>query len=144
MKKTVNNKESKCIREALGLCQEAFAELCGVKQSLISRWEKEGPTLQENIQKLIVLREEIESPKNLKKLKRLIEEEGPGTVAPLLKFAGKGMGSRGVEAALAVGAVSGAGLFGKGLLALGGALGTYQLLKSVFDPEPDDSTEDES
>ena len=127
--------DCKRIRVDLGLKQETFAKLCGVKQSLVSRWEKEGPVLEQNIQKLRVLWDETRDRKRLKTLKRKIEEEVLDTVASLLVFAGRGLGTRGVGAALAVGAVSGIGLFGAGLLALGGAYGTYKLLKTVFEPD---------
>ena len=80
-----------------------------------------------------------------KKLKKhLKDEDGPAALAPLLACAVKGSSLKGIRAALAVGALSGAGLFGVGLLALGGAFGTYKLLKSVFEPEEEDSDEDES
>ena len=139
--KNLAGKDCKEILEKLTLSQKEFAELCGVKQSLVSRWEKDGPILEENIVKLGILHEEVMKPKRLKKLKKhLNDEDGPAALAPLLACAVKGS-KKGLRAAFAVGALSGAGLFGVGLLALGGAFGTYKLLKSVFEPEGEDSDE---
>ena len=81
------------IRDKLGLNQDKFAKLMGVQQSLVSRWEKEGPVLKENINKLNVL-VEIKNPESLEKIKKLIDEGELETVSSLLNFAGKGMGRK--------------------------------------------------
>ena len=123
------------IRDKLGLNQDKFAKLMGVQQSLVSRWEKEGPVLKENINKLNVLLLEIKKPESLEKIKKLIDEGELETVSSLLNFAGKGMGREGVISAISISAVSGVGLFGAGLLAMGGALGTYKILKEIFEKD---------
>jgi transcriptional regulator with XRE-family HTH domain len=123
------------VRQTLGLNQEKFAKLMGVQQSLVSRWEKQGPVLKENIDKLNVLLLEIKNPESLEKIKKLISEGELETVSSLLNFAGKGMGREGLRSAISIHALSGVGLFGAGLLAMGGALGTYKILKKIFEED---------
>ena len=133
----ISNKQCKDLREKfLNLNQEDFAVLCGVKQSIVSRWEKDGPVLKENISKLEILLGEANDPERLARLKKHLDEEGPAAVAPLLACAGIGssFGKQAIKGAVAAGAITGTGLFGAGLLALGGAYGTYKLLQSVFEP----------
>jgi hypothetical protein len=112
----------------------------GVQQSLVSRWEKEGPVLKENIDKLKVLFEEIKESESLEKIKKLIDEGELETVSSLLNFAGKGMGREGLSSAIQIKALSGVGLFGAGLLAMGGALGTYKILKEIFEKDKDEDS----
>ena len=139
----ITSKDCKKLREDdLGISQKDFAALCRVKQPIVSRWEKEGPVLAENISKLEILIGEAEDPEKLARLKKHIEEEGVDAVAPLLSCArlGNSFGKKAIKGAVAAGAIAGTGLFGAGLLALGGAYGTYKLLKGVF--EPDEESDD--
>ena len=129
------------LRNKLKLSQKEFSILFGVSQATVARWELKEPVVPENIRKLNVLLEEASDPKRLEKLKKALKEEGVKAIAPILSCAGVGraFGKKSLIAAASFGAIGGIGLFGAGLLALGGAYGTYKLLKTVFEPADDAS-----